>query len=136
MDCGVHAREWISHSVCQYFVGQLADPGSEFSDLRDGVEWHIIPNVNPDGYAFSWTKGGRFWRKNRNPNTGDATKAAQAENGADNMMCGFSRGIGVDLNRNYDIMWNNHDMVGAGKYCYQELNYFNRPRGGGPKLTK
>ena len=57
MDCGVHAREWISHSVCQYFVGQIVNPNSQFAALRDGIEWHVIPNVNPDGYAFSWTQG-------------------------------------------------------------------------------
>jgi len=131
IDCGVHAREWISHSVCQYFVGQLVNPNSPFAALRDGVEWHVIPNVNPDGYAFSWTKGGRFWRKNRNPNTDPATQAAQRENGANNAMCGISRGVGVDLNRNYDIMWTNKNMVGADKWCssdsYRGASAFSEP---------
>jgi len=131
MDCGVHAREWISHSVCQYFVGQIVNPNSKFAALRDGIEWHVIPNVNPDGYAFSWTQGGRFWRKNRNPNRDAATQAAQAENGANNSGCGFSRGIGVDLNRNYDIMWTNNEMVGAKKWCssdsYRGASAFSEP---------
>ena len=135
MDCGVHAREWISHAVCQYFVGQLVNDNSPFASLRDGVEWHVIPNVNPDGYAFSWTTGGRFWRKNRNPNTDDATKQAQAENGANNQMCGLSRGIGVDLNRNYDIMWTNGNMIGAEKWCmsdsYRGASAFSEPESRG-----
>ena len=120
IDCGVHAREWISHSTCQYFVGQLTNPDSPWSYLRNGIEWHVIPNVNPDGYAFSWTPTGRFWRKNRNPNNDAATKAAQKENGANNYGCGFSNGIGVDLNRNYDIMWSNTNMIGASQYCNQQ----------------
>ena len=69
LDCGIHAREWISHAFCQYFVDQLARPNSKFGHLRNGIEWHIMPVVNPDGYAWSWSDD-RFWRKNRNPNTG------------------------------------------------------------------
>ena len=39
----------------------------------------------------------------------------KAENGGDNFGCGFGRGIGVDLNRNYDVMWTNGEMIGARK---------------------
>jgi hypothetical protein len=69
MDCGMHAREWISPAFCQYFVDQLANPTSEFAYLRKGIEWHIMPMVNPDGYEFTHTDN-RLWRKNKNPNTG------------------------------------------------------------------
>lgn len=74
MDCGIHAREWISHAFCQYFVDQLANPDSKFGYLRKGIEWHIMPVVNPDGYAHSWSHD-RFWRKNRNPNTNEVEAA-------------------------------------------------------------
>lgn len=23
IDCGMHAREWVSHAFCQYFINQL-----------------------------------------------------------------------------------------------------------------
>lgn len=46
-------------------------------------------------------------------------------------MCGISRGVGVDLNRNYDIMWTNKNMVGADKWCssdsYRGASAFSEP---------
>ena len=29
VDCGIHAREWVSHAFCQYLVGQLVDDSSK-----------------------------------------------------------------------------------------------------------
>lgn len=131
VDCGIHAREWVSHAFCQYLVGQLVDDSSKFGFMRTGVEWHIMPVVNPDGYEFTHTHD-RFWRKNRNPNTDAATRASQIESGAYMSGCGEYRGIGVDLNRNYDAMWRLGDpMVGASKWCtddsYQGASAFSEP---------
>ena len=33
-------------------------------ELVDGLDWYIVPVVNPDGYAYSWTDD-RLWRKTR-----------------------------------------------------------------------
>lgn len=131
MDCGIHAREWISHAFCQYFVDQLANPDSKFGYLRKGIEWHIMPVVNPDGYAHSWSHD-RFWRKNRNPNTNEETRAAQNKSGARMKDCGVGKGVGVDLNRNYDAKWQLGDpMIGASKWCkdqsYQGASVFSEP---------
>lgn len=131
MDCGIHAREWISPAFCQYFVDQLANPDSKFGHLRTGIEWHIMPVVNPDGYAHSWASD-RFWRKNRNPNTGQETKDAQKKSGAHNKDCGVGKGVGVDLNRNYDAKWQLGDqMIGSSKWCkdqsYQGARVFSEP---------
>lgn len=57
IDCGIHAREWISPATCQWVLDQLtsgynADPG--ITELLDAYDFHILPVVNPDGYAFSW----------------------------------------------------------------------------------
>ncbi|XP_047501681.1 carboxypeptidase A2-like isoform X2 [Penaeus chinensis] len=84
IDCGIHAREWISPATCQWVLDQLTsgyneDPG--ITELLDAYDFHILPVVNPDGYAFSWDED-RLWRKNRHPY---------------NETC-----VGVDLNRNFD----------------------------------
>lgn len=79
----IHAREWISGSVVQYISNQLVLGGHSIpAPLRD-VEYIIIPVVNPDGYAFTWT-GNRLWRKNMAP---------------------ALLGRGVDLNRNFAEHW-------------------------------
>ncbi|CBY30967.1 unnamed protein product [Oikopleura dioica] len=90
VDCGIHAREWVSPPMCLYLIEQLLN--GDYKELTDGVTWVIFPILNPDGYQYTWSDGGtnpakRFWRKNRRVNDGTSC-------------------IGVDLNRNYDVKWN------------------------------
>jgi hypothetical protein len=82
-----HAREWITVMTSMYIADQLAlgygvDP--RVTALLDEYEVAIIPIVNPDGYAYTWTND-RFWRKNRRPNAGGT--------------------FGVDNNRNWGFAW-------------------------------
>ncbi|XP_073530749.1 carboxypeptidase B-like isoform X2 [Phyllobates terribilis] len=88
MDCGIHAREWISPAFCQWFVRELVsgyykDKG--IKKLLTNLNFYILPVINIDGYIYTWTKD-RMWRKNRSP----------ASDGA----C-----FGTDLNRNFNISW-------------------------------
>jgi len=64
IDCGIHAREWVSTSVCQYILDVFASGDAESNELLEKYDFHIMPLVNPDGYKFSW-HGNRVWRKNR-----------------------------------------------------------------------
>jgi len=69
IDCGIHAREWIAPATCQYIMDQLTSgygSNSEVTELMDMYEFHIMPSVNPDGYAYTW-QSDRLWRKNRVP---------------------------------------------------------------------
>jgi murein tripeptide amidase MpaA len=101
----VHAREWGGSDICVYFVADLLEAYTKGTGLRyrnqyfeshkikriiEDINIIIIPDVNPDGKAFSQSDPGNvLWRRNRNPSE--------------------SRGkpdcIGVDLNRNYDMLW-------------------------------
>ena len=94
IDCGIHAREWISPAMCRLFVHELikcteAKNADECNPIvRDqfyDYNWFIIPMMNPDGYQYTWTDD-RLWRKNRSP----------SQNG----LC-----IGTDLNRNSPVAW-------------------------------
>jgi len=84
-----HAREWISVMVPMWIADKLVyeyDTNPQIRSLVDRVEWFIIPIVNVDGYAYSWSTD-RMWRKNRHaPPPGSSC-------------------YGVDDNRNYGVGW-------------------------------
>lgn len=108
---GLHAREimnpdmlsLLSRKICAAYVdgsnidftltGQsqpaLTYRSKTIKDMLNKLDIYTFPMANPDGRSFVQSKpdyGTRMWRKNRNPNNGDSDR-------------------GVDLNRNYDFMW-------------------------------
>lgn len=88
LDCGFHAREWISPAFCQCFTKNLLENYGQdpyFTNLLDQLTFYIVPVVNVDGYKYSWETD-RMWRKTRSYYAGD-------------------RCIGTDPNRNCDALW-------------------------------
>ncbi|XP_059822126.1 carboxypeptidase B2-like [Hypanus sabinus] len=86
IDCGIHAREWISPAFCQWFAQYLIDTQDVvINGILKSYEIYILPVWNVDGYDYTWTTD-RFWRKNRSKNN---VKGC----------------IGTDLNRNWDANW-------------------------------
>ncbi|XP_008071166.1 mast cell carboxypeptidase A [Carlito syrichta] len=88
MDCGIHAREWVSPAFCQWFVYQATKTYGRnkiMTKLLDRMNFYVLPVFNVDGYIWSWTQN-RMWRKNRSKNR--------------NSNC-----IGTDLNRNFNASW-------------------------------
>jgi murein tripeptide amidase MpaA len=102
---GVHAGEWGSCEILVNFaadlLGAYKDNASltyggksftapEIQNLLSGLHVVIFPLVNPDGRNFSQAADTQaYWRRNRNP-----------ANSGGNPDC-----IGVDLNRNYDFLF-------------------------------
>jgi murein tripeptide amidase MpaA len=100
---GLHGREWGSPDILVYFAIRLLRAYRDRKDLRLGrqvfkasairrlVETKdiiLFPLVNPDGRRFSMDDH-PWWRKNRRP----------APRGRGH------RCIGVDLNRNFPLLW-------------------------------
>ncbi|XP_048190551.1 mast cell carboxypeptidase A [Perognathus longimembris pacificus] len=88
MDCGIHAREWVSPAFCQWFVYQATKSYGKnkiMTKLLNQMNFYVLPVFNVDGYIWSWTQN-RMWRKNRSKHQ--------------NSTC-----IGTDLNRNFDASW-------------------------------
>lgn len=55
IDGGIHAREWIAPAVVLHVLQQLVENRTNNEDLLDGVDWYLLPVLNPDGYDFSHT---------------------------------------------------------------------------------
>ncbi|KAG8432762.1 hypothetical protein GDO86_017125 [Hymenochirus boettgeri] len=97
MDCGIHAREWISMAFCQWFVKEILESHKTNPLLQKAlynIDFYIVPVLNIDGYIYSWTTD-RLWRKSRSS--------------YNNETC-----IGVDLNRNFASAW---CSIGASHKC-------------------
>jgi murein tripeptide amidase MpaA len=99
---GVHAREWGSPDILINFIERieqayvngtgLAFGGKTFTpaDIRkivDTLDILVFPQANPDGRYYSMNVD-CLWRKNRRP-----------------APAGSPQCVGVDLNRNYDFLW-------------------------------
>ncbi|XP_070842178.1 carboxypeptidase B isoform X1 [Chaetodon trifascialis] len=87
MDCGIHAREWISPAFCQWFVKEaLSTYGSDsqMTSLLNEMDVFVLPVFNIDGYDYTHNHN-RMWRKTRSRVSGSC--------------------YGVDPNRNFDAGW-------------------------------
>ena len=99
----VHAREWGGSDICVSFAADIIEAYNSGTGLRyqnkyfdkdiirkviEEINIIVFPQVNPDGRHHSQTTEA-LWRRNRNT----------MESGG-NPNC-----IGVDLNRNYDFLW-------------------------------
>ena len=111
--CGVHARERGGPETAVAFVADLLYAydrgeglrygGKEFSAADiDGIvkrlNVFVVPVVNPDGVHHIVQHPTSMWRKNRNP----------ADSGG-NPAC-----IGVDINRNFEFLWDFPKHFAAG----------------------
>ncbi|KAJ6258565.1 hypothetical protein Dda_6611 [Drechslerella dactyloides] len=81
----VHAREWISSKVTEYFAYAILQTTGEKTSLAESCDFYIFPIVNPDGFVYSQTTN-RMWRKNRLPGKSKSC-------------------TGTDINRNWDFQW-------------------------------
>lgn len=101
---GIHAREWVPPDALISLAADLLEAhdlstglgygaatftAGQVTQVVEHLNLFFFPCVNPDGRAFSQSTSAT-WRKNRRP----------APAGATGPSC-----IGVDLNRNFDFLW-------------------------------
>jgi len=102
LNAGIHARERGGPDGLLYFIGDLLYANKNNVGLKYGSKSYtaaqvktalstgivFVPLSNPDGVAYDHSSNS-CWRKNRN--TASSTGSASS--------------IGVDLNRNFDFVW-------------------------------
>ncbi|KAH1165404.1 hypothetical protein KIL84_022963 [Mauremys mutica] len=69
MDCGFHAREWISPAFCQWFVKEAVSTyGSDtlMTRLLNNLDFYVLPVLNIDGYVYTWTNVCTLFFLNKN----------------------------------------------------------------------
>ncbi|WRT69631.1 uncharacterized protein IL334_006620 [Kwoniella shivajii] len=91
VQAGQHGREWVGPSSALYFLHHLilratTEPTSDAAILLRSIRFTIVPQINPDGYAYSRDKS-RMWRKNRQE------------------VGGKGKCLGIDLNSNWGYKW-------------------------------
>ncbi|KAK4466115.1 hypothetical protein QBC42DRAFT_293726 [Cladorrhinum samala] len=102
LSAGMHARERGGPDNVIYWVSDLLEANRTGVGLKYGSKSYtnaqvksilnagvvIFPLVNPDGVVYDQSSGS-LWRKNRNTKSGSSGSS-----------------IGVDINRNFDFLWN------------------------------
>ncbi|KAI4267089.1 MAG: hypothetical protein LQ337_008527, partial [Flavoplaca oasis] len=84
----VHAREWITTMVTEFFAYSFLSGFASNNSVRtllNKYDYYIFPVVNPDGFIYSQTND-RLWRKNRQSTSGSSC-------------------LGHDINRNWNYQW-------------------------------
>ncbi|HYX29442.1 MAG TPA: M14 family metallopeptidase, partial [Pyrinomonadaceae bacterium] len=74
----------------QIVIGSNTFTAAQIKKIVETKDVYVLPQCNPDGRHFSMTSDPN-WRKNRRP----------APAGHNQPSC-----VGVDINRNYDFLWN------------------------------
>ena len=70
LDALTHAREWITATTMLYTIDKLVVGQANQQQQQQhqhkiySKNYIIVPVVNPDGYAYTWSNN-RMWRKNR-----------------------------------------------------------------------
>ncbi|MFD5142960.1 M14 family metallopeptidase [Streptomyces sp. NPDC058401] len=85
-----HAREHLTVEMALYLLkefGSKYGTDSRITNMINGREIWIVPDLNPDGGEYDIASGSyRSWRKNRQPNAGSSY-------------------VGTDENRNWNYKW-------------------------------
>ncbi|CAL8071094.1 unnamed protein product [Orchesella dallaii] len=73
IDANIHAREWITSATATWIINELLTETPYYNEMLKGIDWYIVPLLNPDGYEYSHTDD-RLWRKTRSDNPGSKCK--------------------------------------------------------------
>ncbi|MDD2891197.1 MAG: M14 family zinc carboxypeptidase, partial [bacterium] len=88
-----HAGELLGVEICMYMINDLVSKYAIDSTIKkwiDSTKIWVVPIVNPDGHNIVTSGIDTIWRRNTRDNNNNGQ---------------FDMVDGVDLNRNYDFLW-------------------------------
>ena len=107
-----HACELVGNEICLFMAQDLADRYGSDPDVTrwvDSCQIFILPVVNPDGHAINMADRDTMWRKNLHDYNQNGVWDPDTD--------------GVDLNRNYDFLWEMGDGNQGSRYYRGEAPF-------------
>lgn len=107
-----HACELIGNEICLFMAHDLADRYGSDPDVTrwiDSSQIFIVPVVNPDGHGINMADLDTMWRKNLHDYNHNGIWDPDTD--------------GVDLNRNYDFLWELGDGNQGSRYYRGEAPF-------------
>jgi hypothetical protein len=103
-----HADELMGCEICLYLVNRLLanyDTNALTKKIIDSTEIWVVPIVNPDGHQVVFAGIDSFWRKNKRDNNNNGIFDLDFD--------------GVDLNRNYNFLFDSGGSSDPGSRSYR-----------------
>ena len=118
----IHARDHMSALLCVALAEKLLQQGGE-----EDVCFHILPMSNPDGVTIQ--QGETFSEQVQRIYTSDGEKGLSVDTGTVYLSQWQANANGVDLNRNFDALWENIDSTEGPSF----MNYRGEAPGSEPE---
>lgn len=103
----IHAREYITAQLVMRQMLDLCDHYSEYVEMNPSVAFHFVPMINPDGVTLSQVGLGGMKLDTTKQTLLQIAQNDSAENLGYYWTHWKANARGVDLNRNFDALWEN-----------------------------
>ena len=104
----IHAREYITAQLVMKQLLDVCQKYPEYVQMNDSVAFHFVPMVNPDGVAISQLGLDGIIRDDTKQTILQISGNDQSTNLSEYLSQWKANARGVDLNRNFDALWENY----------------------------
>ena len=104
----IHAREYITAQLVMKQLLDVCDRYPEYVQMNHSVAFHFVPMVNPDGVTISQLGLDGIKREDTRQTVLQISQSDSASNLSEYLTQWKANARGVDLNRNFDALWENY----------------------------
>ena len=106
----IHAREYITAQLVMKQLLDVCYRYPEYVQMDDTVAFHFVPMVNPDGVTISQLGLDGIKREDIRQTVLQIIQNDSAKNLSEHLIQWKANARGVDLNRNFDALWENYKI--------------------------